>query len=81
MKFLVNHYEGCGCGCGYYKERPKIPHKPREKKQGNCNDCKHLKWVLGLGMEPYCKIHKFTVPNHWTQWCYDYKRKWWKIWK
>lgn len=81
MKFLVNHYEGCGCGCGYYKERPKMPHKPREKKQGACNDCKHLKWVLGLVMEPYCKIHKFTVPNHWTQWCYDYKRKWWKVWK
>ena len=71
MKFLVGHYEGCGCR----KEEPK------EKKQGNCNDCKHLKWVLGLGMEPYCKVHSFTVPNHWTQWCHDYKRKWWKVWK
>ena len=75
MKFLVGHYEGCGC-C---KKEPKILHK--EKRKGNCDDCKHLKWVLGLGMEPYCKIHSFTVPNHWTQWCHDYKRKWWKIWK
>jgi len=73
MKYLA-HYEACGCS-----SRKNIPDK--QKKQGACKDCKHMKWILGLGMEPYCKVHNFQVPNYWTQWCYDYKRKWWKVWK
>ena len=77
MKYLP----GCGCDCGYYTERPKFPHKPKKIKKGYCIDCKYLKWVIGLGMEPYCKEHGVSIENHWATWCLSYKRKWWKVWK
>ena len=69
--------------CGYYKERPKFPHKEKKWKQPRCVDCKHfMLYSLLPGEKGYnvCTLWDVTV-HPVGDWCYDYKRKWWKVWR
>jgi len=59
-----------------------LKEEPKQKPKGKCKDCKHQR-IVGIlplqGCSDYCTLHERYVLE--WDWCYDYKRKWWKVWK
>jgi hypothetical protein len=52
--------------------------------KGKCKDCRYFMLYSLLPFEnghKVCWQHDIHILEPELDWCYDYERKWWKVWK